>query len=528
MPPLQSNTHKLILAVTGIAVLAMSVILFFIPPALFPDPGMGLQVLRCMQMGGSFNTLTAPDQSDIAQNYNEYLTWWSPGQYLVPYFFTLITGLTLGKAIAITVGLCELSGLAGFYYFFKKIGFTPMIAACSLVFIICQQAFMVPYVFYPGGELLIFAFEGWFLYGCISLKKPGLTLVLFVLLSGWIGFFSKSSFLWIYAAGLFCLWFNLSKGRFGVLEWIKKGLWIGVPAVISLACIYVFFLSKGTNPASASQGVKLTLQTFSFPLASPLLSAFSVDDMLHGLLFHTGKVLLNDQWSLALLVLLAILSIVVVIVVSRRVRNQNYKLFLVVFYITGVLFLGFAYLRQLTISYEARHFRIIGLLLIPGLIYWISGLKNIYKGAFVVIIAAIGFVSFSYLFKGYSLNNNVSARGNTGIAQPGIDQASLNIITKLDRNNRNAVFVFVGDELGLEVLHNRTIMLQPIGDDLKIDIDDYKYDGFAGPLYIVLPESYNGPKEKMIMKSFPGYTGFNVSMLSDKYVLYEAKMKRGK
>jgi hypothetical protein len=57
-------------------------------------------------------------------------------------------------------------------------------------------------------------------------------------------------------------------------------------------------------------------------------------------------------------------------------------------------------------------------------------------------------------------------------------------------------------------------------------MDDYRYEGFAGPLFIILPESYNGPKEKLIMKSFPNYAGFNLSMLSDKYVLYEARMKR--
>jgi hypothetical protein len=67
------------------------------------------------------------------------------------------------------------------------------------------------------------------------------------------------------------------------------------------------------------------------------------------------------------------------------------------------------------------------------------------------------------------------------------------------------------------------ITVLSIGDDLKIDIDDYRYDGHAGPLYIVLPESYNGPKEKMILKSFPRYKGFHVSMLSDNYVLYAAK-----
>ena len=97
---------------------------------------------------------------------------------------------------------------------------------------------------------------------------------------------------------------------------------------------------------------------------------------------------------------------------------------------------------------------------------------------------------------------------------------------KLDGENKDAIFVFIANDIGQEILHNRVINLSPVSNDLKIDLDDYRYEGFAGPLYIILPESYNGPKEKLIMKSFPGYTGFNLSMLSDKYVLYAAKMKR--
>ena len=160
-------------------------------------------------MGGGFNRLVAPSQDDISQNTAQFLTWWSPGQYLLPYFIKSILGLNTGHATALTVILLELCGLAGFYTFFKKIGFTPNIAALSLVFIICQEAFITPYIFYNGGEILLFGFEGWFLYGCVSIKKPGWQLLLFVLLSGWLGFLCKSSFIWIYAAGLLCIWLRL-------------------------------------------------------------------------------------------------------------------------------------------------------------------------------------------------------------------------------------------------------------------------------------------------------------------------------
>ncbi len=526
MPDNKTNTHKIMLAVIGLAVLIMGVLLFISPPAVFPDPGMGLQVMRSMQLGGGFNLFTSPDQGDISQNYSDFLTWWSPGQYLVPYFFQWVTSLNTGQVIAIIITICQLVGLAGFYCFFKKIGFTKLTAAISLVFIACQQAFVVPYIFYNGGEILLFAFEGWFLYGCATLKKPDLKLLLFVLFSGWLGFFCKSSFLWIYAAGLCCLWTRISVNLAGVWPWIKKGLWIAIPAIIAILCIHIFYLSKGQNPTSNAHGIKLTLQTFGFPLASPILSGFSADDLLHGLLYHTGIPVFNDTWSIFILLLLAILSIWLIFKIVRNVPNNDYRLFIVAFYLAAVLIFGITYLRQLTISYEARHFRIIGLLIAPGLVYLASRAKTTYRWGVIALVAGIGFISVAYVVKGYQFNKNKSTRGITGIAQPNIDQASLNQVMKLDRENKDAIFVFVSDDIGLEIKHNRIITLQPIGADLKINMDDYVYKGFAGPLYIVLPESYAGPKEKLIMKSFPGYAGFNLSMLSDNYVLYAAKLKR--
>jgi hypothetical protein len=119
----KENLPKIILVFIGIAVLTMGITLLFIPPALFPDPANGFQVLRSMQLGGGFNNMVAPDQSDISQDYTEFLTWWSPGQYLIPWLFKLITGLSQGRGIAIVVFLSSVSGLGGFYLFFARLHF---------------------------------------------------------------------------------------------------------------------------------------------------------------------------------------------------------------------------------------------------------------------------------------------------------------------------------------------------------------------------------------------------------------------
>ncbi len=506
-------------------VLLMGIILIFVPPAVFPDPAQGFQVLRSMQLGGGFNNFVGPDQTDVSQNYTEFLTWWSPGQYLVPYFLQLLASVNTGHAIALTIIVAQFCGLAGFYCFFKKIGFTPLVSAISLVVIICQLGFVTPYINYNGGEVLIFAFEGWFLYGCAALSKTGIRLVLFVLLSGWIGFFLKSSFLWIYAAGLCCLWIRLPLNKAGITGWIKKGLWIGIPAALSVAVIYFLYISRGQSPASEASGFKLAVETFTYPLASPVLSGFSIDDLAHGLIYPLGKPYFSYQWSLVIVCITAILSILLVIAIIRRTDKRDYRLFLAVFYLVSLLFFGFSYLHQLNISYESRHFRILGILILPGLIYLASSVKPVFKWLLLLIFAAIGYTSFSFVTKGFIADSR-AARGTSGITQPFIDQQSLNQVMKLDRENKNALFVFISADLSLEIQNNRYIVLSPIGDNLTINTDDYTCKGFAGPLFIVLPESYNGPKEKMIMKSFPGYAGWNISMLSNDYVLYHATLKR--
>jgi hypothetical protein len=523
MPLQQSKTHKIILIALSLITVILGAMIFIAPAAIFPDPSWGFQVMHNMLAGGAFNMTSKPDPADISKNYSEFLSWWSPGQYLVPYFFKSLFGVNDGRAAALTTTACGLSGIAGLYAFFKKAGFAGLPAALSVFMIVIQQAFVVPYVFYNGGEVLLFGFSGWFLYGCVSLDKAGWKLVLFLLLSGCIGFFCKSSFLWMYGAGCSYIWISLSKNRTAVLDWIKNGTWIGIPAALSLAVIYSGYLSKGANPAGTSFGFKFSWEALSFPLASPLLTGFSLDDMLNGLITHSNATLLNPLWSLVVLILAAVLSVILVVKVIRIVPHKNYTLLLTVFYSVSILFFGYSFLKQANISYEGRHLRIIGLLITPGVIYLVSLSKLPVKIGFGLIFLLITALSIRYFAAGYVQNATKNARGTSGIAQLFIDQQSLDQVMGLDRKNRDAIFVFISPDLALEINHNRSVILDPIGPDVKIQFEDYVHHGHAGPIFIVLPASYMGPKSNIIRKCFPDYKGFHMDMLSDKYVVYSAK-----
>jgi hypothetical protein len=141
------------------------VLIFIAPTSVFPDPSWGYQVLQKMQADGAFNIAIKPDQEDLGKNYSEFLSWWSPGQYPVPYFFKSVFGVNTGQASALTTTICGLLRITGLFAFFKKAGFTPTLAAVSVLVIVVQQAFITPYIFYNGGEVLLFGFTGWFLYG---------------------------------------------------------------------------------------------------------------------------------------------------------------------------------------------------------------------------------------------------------------------------------------------------------------------------------------------------------------------------
>jgi len=519
----QSQTHKIILIALSLFVLILGIMIFIAPAAIFPDPAWGLQVMHKMQAGGAFNMTSKPDPADISKNYSEFLSWWSPGQYLAPYFFKSLPGINDGRAAAITTAACGLLGIAGLYAFFKKAGFTKLLAAISVLIIVTQQAFFVPYIFYNGGEVLLFGFSGWFLYGCVSFDRANWKLALFLLLSGWIGFFCKSSFLWMYGAGCIYLWISLSKNKTAVLDWVKNGTWIGTPAVLSFAVIYFQYISKGANPAGISFGFKFSWEALSFPLASPILTGFSLDDVLNGLITHSNATILSPLWSLVVLLLAAVLSVILVIRVIRIVPNKNYTLLLTVFYSVSILFFGYSFLKQANISYEGRHLRMIGLLITPGIVYLVSLSKQPVKIAFGFICLFISILSLCYFIPSYYQNTTKNARGTSGIAHLFIDQPSLDQVMELDRKNTNAIFVFLSPDLGLEINHNRYIILDPIGPDVKIEFDDYVHYGHGGPIFIMLPATYMGPKSNIIRKCFPDYKGFHMDMLSDKYVLYSAK-----
>jgi hypothetical protein len=533
MPFLKKDqAHRILLLFAGLCIALLGVMIFAVPPGTDPDPCWGFMIMNSMEHGGHFNLLVSPAFQDMAKDRYEFLAWWSPGQYLLPYFFKSLFKVTTGQAVSLTIAICSLLGLAGFYRLFKQLGFTKWIAAISTAFIATQLFFVLPFTYFTGGEVLIFAFMGWFLYGCFSFKKITWQVLVFLFFSGLIGFFSKSSFLWMYAAGVACMWINISMdetnnislSRYSkkeIITFLKNGLLLAVPFIGAVAIIYIFYLSKGITPTSDQGALLVKPETFGYPLASPMLSAFSVDELFDGLIYRPdGSTGITYHSAIILVFVLAFCSLAFMVLINRFAPTKKYLRAIYVFYIIGVIFFSYMYLKQATISYESRHFRIIGLLCLPGFIYLLFKTK-VTKAIFFIAWIYFAYMSFNFFRINYN-GNKGAAKGNTGLSQVIYDKRTLDEIVKIDREHHNAVFVVMSSDIGAEIYNNRVITME---DDMPDDFfATLKYRGKAGPVYILMPARYlkNG-RELNIIKAFTDYHNFASRQLGPDYYLYYAE-----
>ncbi|MES2278261.1 MAG: hypothetical protein V4592_19680 [Bacteroidota bacterium] len=530
----KEQSHRIILLITCLFVAALGVIAFIVPPGIDPDPCWGFLVMHSMQLGNAFNLMLSPDPHNIAKDHFEFLAWWSPGQYMVPYFFISLFKVNTGKAVVLTIVTCNLLGLTGFYKLFTKLGFSKWLSAICIAFMASQLFFFTAFTYFAGGEVLLFAFLGWFLYGCFSIKQITWQALVFVFIGGLVGFFAKSSVLWMYAASVACIWVNVSlqqtlynpklqsqkqQPQKTIIAWLKNGLLLAIPFICAIAVIYICYLSKGDNPTSDQGPILIRPETFGYPLASPILSIFSVDELVHGLLYQTDGPSVPYNWAVIIMFICSVCCIVYSFFIGKLSPDKKYPIVIIWFYILGTLFFSYMYLKQATISYEGRHFRMIGILFLPGFVYLLFKTK-ITRVLFFMMWACYVYLAISG-FKNDVHGNSISGRGPvSGLTQQLYSQDMLNELKRLDEAHHNdAVFVLTSSDIALEVIHNRVITIDDGTPD--VEVARLKFAGkIAGPIYIITPTSYiKSGRLAIITKCLVDYPHFSTKQISHEYSL---------
>jgi hypothetical protein len=479
---------------------------------MYSDPGWGFHVWRCMQQGGPWNYGCHPDSSNIARDSGGYCAAWTPGQYLFPGLLTYC-GLSLGKAISVTIALFSVLGVTGWFLVYKAFNFSDELAWFACATIVSLRSFAAFFGIYDGGEILLFGGAPFVLLFAMRTQQLGLLEAILMALVFLASFFLLKNGALILALAICATMPFASAAKHNwralLLGWFKWGL---VFLVTYLAANRLHnsrgWTAMSYTPQIRDKALSLSL----FDASGPLLSLSSLGDLLNRLLSNPDKPLLTD-WDETILVTLPLgaASLLAYSWVLRSYAGTRYGRFCLGVLLAYLLVFGALYISGAAIEPRgARYYRPAGFLLLPGLLaLGIGHTWRVIRVATVVWVLFVGLYGFaSYANKIRYLQQRDTV-GTEGFTQLIVDHEALNWLIQKDQglhgSSQNNLFYLPSPEISLEV-HNARVLLDH-ADFVSIDVlATTEYFGTVDNLFVVLPDKFltNG-KAEVILSSFKDY-----------------------
>ena len=433
------------------------------PPGLFSDSVSGFLVLQSMERGAPFNHTLDVDPDSISVDLSEFTSWWVPGQYLVVWPFNAL-GLELGTSLILITLLAWGSGLAGYLLLFRALKLATREAWMAIA-LVMSQPYVLGYArFYHGGDLLQWAFFPWFALAVLRSSNLSWSRIPLVFLLFGSGIFLKSSFLILGSLTLGAFWVNHFREtgyRFPrdlVLHGFKIVLILGSGALALAA-----YSSLGETPMSQSArtGITLDLQEILFAAAAPVNS-----------LFGLWQIYIPDvestEWRLGSIATPLIISALVGVgwwvVILRFLRGfETYKILLFVLYSGTILSFALAYTLGIEISFQVRHFRAAGLMLLPGTVALIRQVE--WRPIQWIMAGGLGaYCAIAILLFWFPLSRDPDQRpvGPSGFSHIYAGQDLLHALSRIDAElpHGNNLIAVPWPQLALDIRRNRTLNLR--------------------------------------------------------------------
>jgi hypothetical protein len=501
-PPLFVIAASLVAVYCGSALVAR--------PGMVPDAARGFMVWQSMERGAPFNVVREPRATDISRDTESFMTWWTPGQYMVPGALTK-AHLDLGRAIFVTTALCVLSGLGGGYVLFSALGFDRRTAAASLCVIAAWRYVSVGFRTYTGGEILLFGFVPWAVWLALRWRRlaAGQAGGLIVLVLA--GIFLKSAF--VICALAICV----SLAAIHRLERpVGPGLaaqWTVVYAGRLAACfliagaVYYFAFGRfGSTPAGLFAESQKGISGLLFAVTAPLFAATSISDVLNRLFLYPAapRVASIDRlWPL--FAMGAVAAAACYRLILDRAPGPLYRGVLSGFLVVYVAAFAVLFLFGAAVGTDDRYFRPVAFLLVPGLLHAIAlmpakSLRRVAAGS-IVVLSTYGPLSYITHWPAHYRE----AVGALGFSHDDISAPALSRLRALDDGAPpGSVFYVPSAALALELARVRRISSNAAFEDVAT-LSSTTYLGRVPHLLIALPSSLGGSRTDAILSSFRDY-----------------------
>ncbi|MGF7077777.1 hypothetical protein ABIB50_000109 [Mucilaginibacter sp. UYCu711] len=497
---------------------------------LVPDTALTLKMTDNGYRHIPFNHYQHPKTSNINEDENEFVSWWSPGQFALPMLIEKCLNVRLSIALKILIVICLLFSGFGIYKLYSKLikkkdriakdGYpTSITALCLLLFTLFQPFFWDNLFVYDGGGILMLAYCPWFIYWVIKRDRLNFSnLALLVLLSA-IGFFLKASFTNIFCGALLYLFLSTSVLpfiSFKNLDFKKifiNGSCLGIALVIYLVASKFLFLNHNRNISDSSLGIRIQLRILAYPVVAPFLGFFSL---------HTLNKTIH--WLIGMVV---VLPVYYLIIKSRNI-TPLYKTVLLCFAGVSICFYTLIYFMNVDVSYEYRHFMIITVLLTPTLfiIFWRGQLAKTLLWGLVIMYTAFNAITYINAIKLHIKSKN-TVSDYSGLTSP-YPQDLINKIHSLDNLNNKGrdIFYLTAPHMALEIRNNRVLLEDNFlnfhfNNDARHKTTLY-YGKNAGNIYLLYPQNQFKKDSIKYLTRFEKYKKFEKIYQSTGYAIYKA------
>jgi hypothetical protein len=502
-----NDNYRIARLLAGVLCAAFTLVGLIFPPSLSHDAGWGMQEWRTLVSGGPLDTIFSAQQLfhagrtlnpnepvDITRDQPIPVTWWSPGQYLIPGSLTL-GGIPLGMGLAIVTGISLLACLLGWIQVVKYFGFSPRLAIMVVALMATFRYSMLPFGIYNGGEILLQGITPWLiLLGCrvptlSPLKAAGLAC-----LGVSCAFFLKLTGIMVVSTAL------LAGSVEGIvrLRRITAGMIAGaVGAMIAFISLYFTWFSRGANPASGT-GLSFRLGDILFALGTPWGAGISWGDMLQAFL-RRSALGANSENHPSSVFLWCLLPVVIVFVTalakgwSLRTAEPDLQRLIIItmlFYAVSALLMIAIYSRGGDVSFEERHLRAAGMLIFICAMASVACLPR--KS---IIGLAVGFLSvLMSLYGVFSLASRTRASKKGTIdsvtrTQQEVDKGAMEFVrSAYAREGRSALFFTPSAQIACAFPRGARILTNLAESESENPVVKRTYTGrVSGGVYVILP-----------------------------------------
>ena len=505
--------NKIRWLLTGAAIVPLAAAVaawFWARPILSSDTATGLAAYRNWAQGGPWNCVVAPAASDLARDAPSYVSWWSPGQAAWPGVF-MLGGGSVGVALILSALVGAWVKSAGLYLLAQRLGLTPAAAAGATLLEALSWHALYPFGMYIGGEVAQAAWLPWMLLGAWALRKrprwwlPVLPVLFF------LGVFAKLTMEVTAAATTAWLWsLSVAETLGNRRRWFARGVLLVAAFAVAMLLVRTVLVRGGPTPAMLVGTRQNLLAALSFSLCAPLLAATGAASII-GRMAFLHSVSFAEAWTR--LVPLAIPIAIVVTagygVVVARLRQRPLAHLLAWVIAAHVAAMAVLLVSGGAVSFEDRHFRAAGMLLIVALVALAAETRT----AAWLRRTASGIVALGALI-GVGATAQRAVRlaridrvGGAGFTQPDLDGAAAAKLHHLGQEygRLGGVIYLPSPPLRFEVSHTRVIATDAMTRDMAW-LRAQCYRGQVPVLTVLAPRAWSGSDRlAALLASFTGY-----------------------